>query len=133
MQISLSVVLPGEPGSVPVARALVRQACEQLGVEQAVAERVTLAVGELAANAVRHTGSPSFEVRAELDGRSGRFTVLDDGPGLPEEVPTPGHDGGHGLTIVRALADTLDAGRGPDGRHRVRITMPLTARETLPR
>ena len=133
MQICLSVLLPGQPGSVPVARALVRQACEQLGVEQAVAERVTLAVGELAANAVRHTGSASFEVRAELDGRSGRFAVLDDGPGLPADVPAPGPDGGNGLTIVRALADTLDAGRDADGRHRVQIAMPLTAREPFAR
>jgi serine/threonine-protein kinase RsbW len=129
VEITLSVHLPVDAHSVPFARAVCRQAFEHLQVERAVVEQITLALSEVCANVVRHAGQQDYEVVVEIDEHRCRISVLDSGTGFdPAAVSAaPGSllDGGHGLAIVRALVDTLDVRRDPDGRHRVAFEKSL--------
>lgn len=93
------------------------------GILLADPDRLAQALRNLAGNAIRHTGEPDGLVRLEVDqpapGRL-RFTVADDGPGIPpaerERVFERFHrtdparsraagGAGLGLAIVRAIAD----------------------------
>src|SRR5580704_2122731 len=71
---------------------------------------VTLAVHELAANAVRH-GAGSGRLLLRAAGGALRCQVSDAGPGAG---PWPVRRG-HGLWIVREVADQLSVSSGPHG------------------
>jgi len=72
---------------------------------------LVLAVHELAANAVRHgAGAGQLLVRA-IPGGALSFQVSDTGQG-PETWPVRP---GHGLWIVREIADRMTMSSGPDG------------------
>ena len=63
---------------------------------------LTLAVSELASNAVRHAGTP-FEVVVETNGHV-RIEVADGSVDAPVGKD-PSHEGGRGLTIVDRVCD----------------------------
>ena len=80
------------------------------GMPEDRATDVILAVHELAANAVRHgAGAGRLLVRAAAGAL--RCQVSDAGPGAG---PWPLRQG-HGLWIVRAVADEVTASSGPQG------------------
>ncbi|HET9102872.1 MAG TPA: ATP-binding protein [Solirubrobacteraceae bacterium] len=110
-------------------------------------DRIAQALRNLAGNAVRHTAEPTGLVRLEVAALPGgrlRFTVVDDGPGIPESErervferfhrTDPARSraaggAGLGLAIVRAIADAHHgdvravaplAGRGA----RLELTLP---------
>jgi signal transduction histidine kinase len=94
------------------------------GILQADPDRLAQALRNLARNAIEHTVAPDGLVRLELEHVQPdlvRFTVIDDGPGIPpselERVFERFHrvdpartrsagGAGLGLAIVRAIADT---------------------------
>ena len=80
------------------------------GMPEDRAMDVILAVHELAANAVRH-GAGAGRLLMRLAVGALRCQVSDDGPG---EGPWPLRQG-HGLWIVRAVADEVTASSGPQG------------------
>jgi PAS domain S-box-containing protein len=91
--------------------------------EQETAEIVT-ACGEAATNAIEHAGAAGdlpFEVSGELVGRRVEVTVRDHGAW---RSPRDG-DRGRGLSLMRALMDTVEVSPGPDGT-RVRLERELT-------
>jgi anti-sigma regulatory factor (Ser/Thr protein kinase) len=91
--------------------------------EQETAEIVT-ACGEAATNAIEHAGVAGdrpFEVGGELVGRTVVLTVRDHGAW---RSPRAG-DQGRGLSLMRALMDTVEVSPGPDGT-RVRLERELT-------
>jgi signal transduction histidine kinase len=117
------------------------------GVLCADPDRLAQALRNLGRNSIEHTHEPDGLVRLEVDPAGAdrvRFSVLDDGPGIPEEDwdrvferlyrtdPSRARaDGGSGLglAIVRAVADahggTAAAGRGPGGRGaRIDLVLP---------
>jgi anti-sigma regulatory factor (Ser/Thr protein kinase) len=70
-----------------------------------VEEEMVLALGELAANAVRHAQTP-FEVVVEVNGLV-RLEVVDSGPGLPVRRPLSStRPDGRGLLILDGVCDT---------------------------
>jgi serine/threonine-protein kinase RsbW len=71
---------------------------------------VILAVHELAANSVRH-GAGAGRLQLHADDAALRCEVSDAGPGAG---PWPLRQG-HGLWIVRAIADQVTASSGPHG------------------
>lgn len=120
---------PFDPGTLQALRAAVRARARQAGLPAERAGDMVLAVHELAANAIRH-GAGRGRLRmwnlAEalscevLDG--GRS--LDSGPALNGDAPAP--DGrpvtnpwpavyGHGLWLVRRVADQMEVLSGPHG------------------
>ena len=80
------------------------------GMPEDRAMYVTLAVHELAANAVRH-GAGSGRLLIHAAGGALRCQVSDAGPGTG---PWPLRQG-HGLWIVQEIADQVTASSGPHG------------------
>jgi anti-sigma regulatory factor (Ser/Thr protein kinase) len=88
--------------SVREARRFVLDAVDDLS--PAAADAIAVMVSELAANAVRHTGS-HFTVAVDRSPDQIRVDVGDSGPGDPVvRAPEPAELSGRGLQIVRALA-----------------------------
>jgi hypothetical protein len=88
-----------------------------------VVERIAFAVSEAVTNIVLHAYSDregEVRVSCHVDGDRFVVQVVDDGPGIAPRQDSPGI--GHGLTIVGALAQTLEIAPGRDGRGTV-VTM----------
>ena len=108
--------------------ALIHETCERfLAAElERLGARTTLvdalvALQEAASNVVRHayrerTIPGPITVRAEIEPRLLRFTVLDEGPGYdPSRVPTPDfenpRDGGYGVHLMRSAMSKVSYAR----------------------
>ena len=108
-----------------MARAIVREAARDLGLDSGTTWELMLATTEAIANAVEH-GSPcdprGIELRMEVDGGRLEVEVADCGGRFPEVPRTskPHDHGGRGLPIIAAIMDHLEV--VPDsGMTRVRF------------
>ena len=137
MNISFSVRLPVDAQSVPLARGLLRQALEHLGVVQSGIEEVVLALTEACANAVDHAGEhDEYQVDVAIDDQLCRISVLDHGPGFDVDAvtaaPPPSPlDGGRGLLLMRELVDRLSFVADETGTHRVTLEKRLSPKSNL--
>jgi anti-sigma regulatory factor (Ser/Thr protein kinase) len=106
--------LPTEPEALASMRSLLRRWLRHVeGSDQEIAE-ITTACGEAATNAIEHAGAGGetpFEVDGRLDGQEVTITVRDFGAWRP---PREG-DQGRGLSLMRALMDSVDVSPSPDG------------------
>ncbi|MGW2161828.1 ATP-binding protein [Nonomuraea sp. NPDC001699] len=108
----------GVPAAVGEVRAWVK-ALLPVGCDRV--DDVALVVSELATNAVLHSasGAPGgrFAVQVEVDSRahSVGVTCIDLGPALVKAVRGEG-EGGHGLALVRELADSYEVRDEPTSR-----------------
>jgi PAS domain S-box-containing protein len=102
-----SFEFPNEPEALASMRALLRRWLRNGGGgEQEVAE-ITTACGEAATNAIEHAGpgdAKRFEVSGRMKGREVEICVRDFGAW---RTPREG-DQGRGLSLMRALMDTVD-------------------------
>ncbi|MFF3462224.1 ATP-binding protein [Streptomyces sp. NPDC002619] len=108
---SWRIALPHTTAAVPVARALVRSALEELehGADCDTAELLT---AELVANAVEHTaGHGPIELVVEVRPNSCQVEVHDPDPAPPAnltrpdiEAPDPLQEHGRGLLLIRSLS-----------------------------
>lgn len=93
---------PNETTSVSAARRYTLEAID--GLEPRLADAVALMVSELAANAVRHSGT-HFTVTIDRSAELIRVAVTDRGAGSPVvRTPEPIEPSGRGLQIVQALS-----------------------------
>jgi anti-sigma regulatory factor (Ser/Thr protein kinase) len=126
---SLVQELPPDPASVPEARQLTCDfACGSMSEEQLA--KLGLAVTEVVANAVRHSGSAE-PIRLILGHKDSHFCVrvVDGGAGL---VPAPGAMGsepgaGFGLFLVEQVTRRWGVTR-EDGRTRVWFEIDYAAK-----
>jgi serine/threonine-protein kinase RsbW len=121
--------LPATPEGAPMARAFVREAAGDLGVDSATTWELMLATTEAIANAVEH-GSPcdprGIELRLGVARGRLEVEVVDRGGCFPEVPRTskPRGHGGRGLPIMAAIVDNLEV--VPDhGMTRVRFDKRL--------
>ena len=109
-----SVELPTEPEALASMRSLLRRWLRHVeGTEQEIAE-ITTACGEAANNAIEHAGAGGdtpFEVDGRLEGDEVTITVRDFGAWRP---PREG-DHGRGLSLMKALMDSVDVSPSPEG------------------
>jgi len=105
--------LPATPEGAPLARAFVRDAAGDLGLDRRTTWELMLATTEAIANAVEH-GSPcdprGIELRLAVDGGRLEVEVVDCGgcfPDVPRTSKPRGH-GGRGLPIIAAIADNVE-------------------------
>jgi PAS domain S-box-containing protein len=108
------VEFPATPEALASMRAVLRRWLRHLGGDdQQIAEVVT-ACGEAATNAIEHAGaggSAPFEVGGTLEGREVVISIRDYGAW---RAPRTG-DHGRGLSLMRALMDTVEVTPTPEG------------------
>jgi anti-sigma regulatory factor (Ser/Thr protein kinase) len=109
-----SVELPSEPEALAAMRGLLRRWLRHAeGSDQEIAE-ITTACGEAATNAIEHAGAGGgdpFEVVGTIAAGEVDITVRDYGAW---RAPRDG-DQGRGLSLMRALMDTVEVEPGADG------------------
>jgi anti-sigma regulatory factor (Ser/Thr protein kinase) len=112
------LVLPGEPVSVPRARAFVTGLLDQWELDGLVPASELL-VSELVANAVQHVvGQCAVELTCHADAL--RIAVSDSGPGTPDlQVMGTASERGRGLHIVSAFSTAWGVDHLQDGRKQV--------------
>lgn len=114
MELSLALTLPRDEQTVPVARHIVRNAMDQVGVDETCVYDVELALSEACTNVLLHSGpGDQYLVRLDLQGRLGMIRVIDVGHGfdsarLQAEDPLPQDERGRGLGLMQALVDRVD-------------------------
>jgi anti-sigma regulatory factor (Ser/Thr protein kinase) len=116
-----------DSGSLYALRAAVQAHAGQAGLSEDRASDVVLAVHELAANAITH-GAGRGRLRLWAVDGTLSCEIVDGGPpgnaGSPQTAaPWPVTDG-HGLWLIRQVADRLDLRSGPHGTRAV-ITFTL--------
>jgi serine/threonine-protein kinase RsbW len=120
MELSLALTLPRDEQTVPVARHIVRNAMEQVGVEETCVYDVELALSEACTNVLLHSGpGDQYKVRLDLEDRLGVIRVIDVGHGfdsarLQVEGTVPEAERGRGVGLMRALVDRGDLTSRPE-------------------
>jgi serine/threonine-protein kinase RsbW len=114
VNVRLSLFLPRDSASVPVARRILATALSTAGATDECRSDILLALAEACANAVAHaTPADGYEVTVQIDDAMCEIEVVDAGPGFdhaasqPDEVPVLA-ESGRGLYIIRSLADDFD-------------------------
>jgi PAS domain S-box-containing protein len=109
-----SVELPAEPEALAAMRGLLRRWLRHAeGGDQEIAE-ITTACGEAATNAIEHAGSGGgapFEVAGTVVDHEVDITVRDYGAWREPR----GGDQGRGLSLMRALMDSVEVEPGAEG------------------
>lgn len=123
-QLSLCEVaaFDGRPGTIATARDfaaefLARAQAElQVPITDRVTDAVRLVVSELITNATKYAPGPHL-LELQLSAETARVTVWDTEATLPVlHDPDARRIGQHGLEIVRALCDRLEAERRAGGK-----------------
>jgi serine/threonine-protein kinase RsbW len=114
MELSLALTLPRDEQTVAVARHIVRNAMEQVGVEESCVYDIELALSEACTNVLLHSGpGDQYKVRLDLEDRLGVIRVIDVGRGfdsarLQAEGTVPEAERGRGVGLMQALVDRVD-------------------------
>ena len=113
MQITLSLNLPRDEMSIPVARHIVKAALENVGVDEEYVHDVEVALSEACGNVLRHSGpGDEYEVNVELTGRTCTIRVIDTGRGFDFATLVDGEtdlqaERGRGVNLMHALVDRV--------------------------
>ena len=135
MELSLALTLPRDEQTVPVARHIVRNAMEQVGVESDCVYDFELAMSEACTNVLLHSGpGDQYVVRLDMGDRIGRIRVVDVGHGfdsarLQAEGPLPEAERGRGLGLMHALVDRVQFTTRPEAGTIVTLEKVLTYRD----
>jgi serine/threonine-protein kinase RsbW len=114
MELSVALTLPRDEQTVPVARHIVRNAMEQVGVEKTCVYDVELALSEACTNVLLHSGPGDlYKVRLDLEDERSVIRVVDVGHGfdsgrLRERDDRLEAERGRGLELMEALVDRVD-------------------------
>ncbi|HVV35173.1 MAG TPA: ATP-binding SpoIIE family protein phosphatase [Acidimicrobiales bacterium] len=118
-----------DPGSIRAARQFVRETLGDLPED--FVDDVLLLVSELATNSVRHAHS-GFDLTIELDPRSLRIEITDEGGDLPRKrSPLMDEPYGRGLHIVDSLAESWGVGLAADGGKTIWVVVPVPFAEAV--
>jgi serine/threonine-protein kinase RsbW len=125
MELSLALTLPRDEQTVPVARHIVRNAMEQVDVEETCIYDVELALSEACTNVLLHSGpGDQFVVRLDLEDRRGLIRVIDVGYGF--DSARLWSEQGRGLRLMQALVDRVDLTSRPEAGTIVTLEKVLT-------
>jgi serine/threonine-protein kinase RsbW len=111
MELSLALTLPRDEQTVPVARHIVRNAMQQVGVEETCVYDVELALSEACTNVLLHSGpGDQYIVRLDLEDQLGMIRIVDAGRGFDSaevQDALPEAERGRGLRMMQALVDRV--------------------------
>lgn len=118
MQINLSLCLPRDAVTIPVARHICRHALDDLGVEEESRYDIEIALTEACANVLKHSGGDDeYEVRLTVDGDVCVLRVVDTGRGFDSAnllTASPSDESGRGIAMMQALVDRLKLTSKPE-------------------
>jgi anti-sigma regulatory factor (Ser/Thr protein kinase) len=135
MELSLALTLPRDEQTVPVARHIVRNAMDQVGVDETCVYDVELALSEACTNVLLHSGpGDQYVVRLDLEDRLGLIRVIDVGHGfdsvrLRSEDPRLEAERGRGLGLMQDLVDRVDLTSRPEAGTIVTLEKALSYRD----
>ena len=113
MEIKLTLALPRDEYSVPVARRMLSRSLDVLGVDERVVADIELALTEACTNVLDHAGdTDEYEVSAGIDGVLCILEVIDRGVGFDgadrgHVAAEPTAEDGRGIQLMRALVDKV--------------------------
>lgn len=138
VEINLTLCLPRDELSVPVARHICRHALDEVGVHESCSGDIELALTEACTNVLDHsTADDEYEVvisindhaciiRVRDTGRGFDYTSLEDGPGdLAAES-------GRGIRLMNALVDHVKFSSVPEAGMIVHLEKELSFDEDSP-
>ncbi len=111
--VALTLRLPRDQLSVPVGRHLTSHALAEVGVLEAVADDVELALAEACANVVAHSGPGDvYDVTITIGPQTCEIRVTDIGRGfdhasLSREMARADAESGRGVALMHALMDQV--------------------------
>ncbi len=111
MEAVIALRLPRDPASVPVIRHMVDCALCVAGVDKPIRDDIRLMLTEACSNVVIHAlGTDEYDVSADVFEDRCVIQVMDAGEGFTADVAASVSllaEHGHGLQIMRALADEI--------------------------
>jgi serine/threonine-protein kinase RsbW len=113
VHITLTLCLPRDEGTIPVARHIATSAIEEIGVMDDAVHDIAVALTEACTNVLKHSGpGDEYEVSLEVDGAQCIIRVVDTGHGFDStSVGLADADGsseqGRGIQLMRALVDQV--------------------------
>ncbi len=113
MELKLTLALPRDEYSVPVARRVLSRSLEVLGVDEPVVADIELALTEACTNVLDHAAdTDEYEVSAGIDGTICVIEVIDRGGGFDHTAKgladaEPSAEDGRGIQLMRALVDKV--------------------------
>jgi PAS domain S-box-containing protein len=125
------VEFPAVPEALASMRSVLRRWLRHVGSDDREIAEIVTACGEAATNAIEHAGAGGgapFEVSGQTERHKVRITIRDHGVW---RAPRPG-DQGRGLSIMRALMDSVEVAPSPGGTT-VRLERTLQGVESTER
>lgn len=113
MEFKLTLALPRDNQSVPVARRVLKNSLDVLGVRPDIVSDIELALTEACTNVLDHAAdADEYEVSAGVDGMACVIEVVDRGQGFDGSVKgldeaEPHAEDGRGIQLMRALVDKV--------------------------
>ncbi len=114
MEVTLTLALPRDHLSVPLARRILKRSLDTLGIDADVVSDIELALTEACTNVLDHAvGDDDYTVRAGIDGRVCVIEVIDRGHGFDGsqhglQDAAEGAEEGRGVQLMRSLVDRLE-------------------------
>ena len=135
MELTLALTLPRDEQTVPVARHIVRNAMEQVGVDETCVYDIELALSEACTNVLLHSGpGDQYVVRLDLEDRLAVMRVIDVGHGIDSAKLQAADtaleaERGRGVGLMQALVDRVDFTSRPEAGTIVTLEKVLTYRD----
>jgi serine/threonine-protein kinase RsbW len=112
MEIALTLALPRDELTVPVARKIVHSSLIAVGVTRNCVDDVSVALTEACTNVIKHSGpGDEYEVNVTLDDELCSISICDVGHGFDATALEPYADDdaerGRGVQLMKALVDTI--------------------------
>jgi serine/threonine-protein kinase RsbW len=139
VRIEVTLSLPQDTVSVPLARRTVSAMLVQTGVDSDCLSEVKVALSEACTNVLDHAGTgDSYRVVIALENDLLTMDVVDDGPGFGGQpprrtMPDPLATRGRGAALIAALTDHAHFDTVTSGGATVRMTKRLIWSAGTPR
>jgi serine/threonine-protein kinase RsbW len=114
--------LESRPQVLTIVRGMLAGLAEPLSIEAELLDDIKTAVSEACNNVVLHAyggDAGPMDITVFAGSEVIRIAVTDRGVGMPAADGDPGT--GIGLSVIRALAETVTLGRGPEGGTRIEM------------
>jgi serine/threonine-protein kinase RsbW len=138
MEVKLTLALPRDQLSVPIARRILKRSLESLGIDGDTISDIELALTEACTNVLDHAhGDDDYTVSAGIDGETCVIEVIDRGGGFDGSKrglldAEPGAEDGRGIQLMRALVDRLEFQSRPTEGTVVHLEKRLTWDDDAP-